>query len=78
MLSCDTFVLGKDFYEGNCNFFAKNSDRPLGEFQPIAFLWWKHQAGEMLQCTHLLIPQVESTYTVLGTRLYWTWGGKRD
>lgn len=37
MLSCDTFVLGKDFYKGNCNFFAKNSDRPLGESQPISF-----------------------------------------
>ena len=75
MLSCDTFVLGKDFYKGNCNFFAKNSDRPLGESQPISFFCGgMHKLGEMLQCTHLLIPQVEKTYTVLGSRPYWIWG----
>ena len=75
MHSCDTFVLGKDFYKGHCNFFAKNSDRPLGESQPISFFCGgKHQAGEMVQCTNLILPQVEKIYSVLGSRPYWIWG----
>lgn len=37
MLSCDTFALTKEFFTGNQNFLAKNSDRPLGEAQPLSF-----------------------------------------
>lgn len=72
MLSCDTFALGKKYFETNKNLFAKNSDRPLGETQPISFFpGGMHAPGEMLQCTHLTIPQVTKTYTILGCRPYW-------
>lgn len=75
MLSCDTFALGKKYYIENKNCLGKNSDRPLGEAQPIAFYpGGKHPAGEMLKCTHLTIPQAAHTYTVLGCRPYWIWG----
>ena len=75
MLSCDTFVLGKSFYSEGKNYLAKNSDRPLGEAQPLAFYpGGDHQPGEMLQCTHLTIPQAAHTYTVLGSRPWWIWG----
>lgn len=37
MLSCDTFALGKDYFTGHQTFLCKNSDRPLGEAQPLLF-----------------------------------------
>ena len=75
MLSCDTFALGKAYYAGNRNFFAKNSDRPLGEAQPLRFCpGGSHDPGEQLCCTHLTIPQVGKTYDVLGSGPYWIWG----
>jgi len=75
MQSCDTFALSKAYFTSQRNCLAKNSDRPLGEAQPIAFYpGGDHPAGEMLRCTHLTIPQAEHTYTVLGCRPYWIWG----
>lgn len=75
MNSCDTFALGKACYTEGKNFFAKNSDRPLGEAQPLIFYaGTSHEKGEMLHCTHLTIPQVEYTYAVLGSKPYWIWG----
>lgn len=75
MLSCDTFALGKKYFSANENFLAKNSDRPLGEAQPIAFFpGGEHAPGETVKCTHLTIPQVSRTYTVLGSRPYWLYG----
>ena len=75
MLSCDTFAVGKTNFETGKNFFAKNSDRPLGESQPISFFHGGvHTPGEMVKCTHLTIPQVAKTYTVLGSKPYWIWG----
>ena len=75
MHSCDTFALGKDFYHEHKNFFAKNSDRPLGEAQPLCFYpRAEHKAGDVLQCTHLSIPQTNRTYAVMGCRPYWIWG----
>ena len=68
MLSCDTFALTKEFFTGNQNFLAKNSDRPLGEAQPLSFFpGGVHEKGETVKCTHLTIPQAERTYTVLGS-----------
>jgi secernin len=75
MLSCDTFAIGKKCFSTGKNFFAKNSDRPLGESQPISFVHGgAHAPGETVRCTHLTIPQVSKTYTVLGSKPYWIWG----
>ena len=75
MLSCDTFALGRQTYAGGENLFAKNSDRPLGEAQPLVYIpGGDHPAGESLRCTHLTIPQAEHTYGVLGAQPYWIWG----
>lgn len=75
MLSCDTFALTKEYFIGNQNFLAKNSDRPLGEAQPLSFFpGGVHKKGETVKCTYLTIPQAEKTYTVLGSRPYWIWG----
>ena len=66
MLSCDTFALTKEFFTGNQNFLVKNSDRPLGEAQPLSFFpGGVHEKGETVKCTHLTILQAEKTIPFL-------------
>lgn len=74
MHSCDTFALtGKAFAGGNL--LCKNSDRPLGEAQPLRYYPRRsYGAGETVQCTDLSIPQAETTWAVLGCQPYWIWG----
>ena len=61
MLSCDTFALGKDYFTGHQTFLCKNSDRPLGEAQPLLFAAAAdHAPGETLRCTHLTLPQADT------------------
>lgn len=75
MLSCDTLVLTAEFSAYQSNMLAKNSDRPLGESQPL--VWYPaadHGPGETLQCTYISIPQAAHTYGVLGSKPFWIWG----
>lgn len=75
MFSCDTLIVPAKFSEYGVNTIAKNSDRPTGEPQPICFYKGAEYAdGEMLKTTHLTIPQVRKTYSVVGSRPYWIWG----
>lgn len=75
MLSCDTFAICKEDSVSGQNILAKNSDRPLGEAQPLLFIRGRvHNSGEPLRCTHLTIPQAEKTYSVIGSKPYWMWG----
>ena len=73
--SCDTMVaLGNSTRSGNI-LFAKNSDRPVNEAQPLVlFEAADHAPGEELKCTYITIPQVEHTYRVMGSQPYWLWG----
>lgn len=75
LLSCDTMVaLGNSTKSGNV-IFAKNSDRPLGESQPLQkFEAADYAEGELLSCTYITIPQVNHTYKVLGSKPFWMWG----
>ena len=54
LYSCDTMVaLGNSTKNGNV-IFAKNSDRPVTEAQPlVVFPAEEHEEGEMLRCTTL-------------------------
>lgn len=75
MLSCDTLAVTARFCAQGSNTMAKNSDRPLGEAQPL--IWFPpqdHGDGEMVECTYISIPQAAHTYGVLGSRPYWIWG----
>ena len=75
MFSCDTMVVCAPYSRYGQNTFAKNSDRPTGEPQPLCFYPAREYAkGEVLRLTHLTIPQVERTYAVIGSRPYWIWG----
>lgn len=75
MFSCDTFALTGPYYQGGRNLLAKNSDRPLGEAQPLRYFPASdHAPGTTVQCTHLTVPQVSHTYAMLGCQPYWIWG----
>lgn len=75
MFSCDTMVVNSSCSRYGENIFAKNSDRPTGEPQPLCFYAGKEYSdGDVVQTTHLVIPQVEKTYAVVGSRPYWIWG----
>lgn len=71
--SCDTFVVAADRTAGGSTLFAKNSDRPAGECQPLRF----HPArvgGGSLELAYRSIPDAERTYAHLGASPYWCWG----
>ena len=55
--------------------FAKNSDRPANECQPLAHVpGRRHTPGARVRCQYLEIPQVAETWEVIGSRPYWLWG----
>lgn len=75
LLSCDTLAVAADSSACRSHMMAKNSDRPIGEAQPLQ--WFPpadHAAGEMLAITGMEIPQVSHTYGVLGSKPYWMYG----
>lgn len=75
MFSCDTIAVSSACSEYGQNIFAKNSDRPTGEPQPLCFYAGKeYEEGTLLKTTHLEIPQARKTYAVVGSRPYWIWG----
>ena len=75
LYSCDTMVaLGNSTKSGN-TIFAKNSDRPVTEAQPLVVIpAEEHKEGEMVRCTYIEIPQAAHTYRVIGSKPYWIWG----
>jgi secernin len=75
MLSCDTSVaVGTATADGSV-IFAKNSDRPANECQPLFHApRRRHPAGAALRTQYLELPQVEETWELIGSRPYWLWG----
>ena len=73
--SCDTLVvLGPHTRDGH-TLFAKNSDRPPDECQPLFRApRLAHEATGRLRCQYVTIPQVAETLAVLGSRPWWLWG----
>lgn len=73
--SCDTMVaLGRVTAQGQ-TIFAKNSDRPADECQPLAFHPRRsHPPGTTLACQFVELPQAETTWRHIGSRPYWCWG----
>ena len=74
-LSCDTSVaLGPATFDGS-TIFAKNSDRPANECQPLTYVpGRRHAPGATVRCQYLEIPQVAETWELIGSRPYWLWG----
>ncbi len=74
---CDTMVaLGNSTANGRV-LFAKNSDREPNEAHEIViFPRAKYDAGSMVKCTYIEIPQVEETYQILLAKPFWIWGAE--
>lgn len=72
---CDTLGVYKTKTFNGQNLIGKNSDRPVGEAQPLVFVPATHNAdGTTVRCTHLTLPQTEKTYAVIGSQPDWIWG----
>jgi dipeptidase len=74
-VSCDSVVALPPRTRGSRPIFAKNSDRPPDEAQPlIQVAAADHRPGAKLRCQYLEIDQVARTHAFLGSRPHWLWG----
>lgn len=74
-IACDSLVALGAATASGATLFAKNSDRPAAECQPLAqFGAARHSPGAVVQCQYLAIPQAAATYRVIGSRPCWLWG----
>ena len=74
-LGCDTMVALPAATRDGITLFAKNSNRPPTECQPLVRdEGRRHRPGSRVQCQYVSIPQVESTYAFVGAQPYWLWG----
>ena len=72
---CDSLVATGAYTRNGATLFAKNSDRPHAESQPLLqFAEAVHPRGATVRCTHIEIPQVAETYRLLGHSPWWVWG----
>ncbi|UJR20858.1 hypothetical protein I4U23_023968 [Adineta vaga] len=76
--SCDTFVVLPPLTDSNFRIFGKNSDRPANEVQEVIFVSDKHTSDnkDFVQCTHIQIPQVSTTYRCILSKPAWCWGAE--
>ncbi|NLS76378.1 MAG: hypothetical protein GXY76_03865 [Chloroflexi bacterium] len=75
MLSCDTMVALPEATASGQTLFAKNSDRPPDECQPLVLRPRQvHPAGAITRCQFVELPAAPVTYRHIGSRPYWCWG----
>lgn len=73
--SCDTMVAPGAATIAGSTLFAKNSDRPADECQPLVrHPRQSHQEGAVAGCQFVSVPQVSTTFSHVGSRPYWCWG----
>ena len=73
--SCDTMVALSSATQHGQTVFAKNSDRPADECQPLELRDRRtYPAGTQTQCQFVTLPEVETTHRHIGSRPYWCWG----
>lgn len=74
-VACDSLVALGNATADRSVLFAKNSDRPAGECQPLVQVpQQRHPAGSRLRCSYIEIPQVAETARLIGSRPFWCWG----
>lgn len=73
--SCDTLVAVPGATRHGHTLFAKNSDRPKDECQPLELHPRKsHASRSQTRCTFITVPQAETTWRHVGSRPWWCWG----
>lgn len=70
---CDVMVALPDATANGKTIFAKNSDRPAGECQPLHFSPGG-QRGASIRCSYLEVPDTDPALATFGCRPYWCWG----
>ncbi|MBK8821032.1 MAG: hypothetical protein IPN58_00095 [Anaerolineales bacterium] len=74
---CDTLIATKLSTSNGIAIFGKNSDRPVNEGQSMVYFPAQtYNAGSVLKCTYIEIPQVEKTHAVLLSKPFWMWGAE--
>ena len=74
---CDTIVAVGSATKNGTTLFGKNSDREPDEAQNIKiYPGLQHGPDEMVQCTHISIPQVAETAGILLCQPFWMFGGE--
>ncbi len=72
---CDTWVALRDATAAQNVIFAKNSDRPIFDCQPLLLhLAQAWPDGRRIALEYLELAQVARTYATLGSSPYWSWG----
>ena len=72
---CDTMVALAPATAAGITLFAKNSDRPALEPQPLRqFAAERHAPGSTVHTQYLEIPQAERTAAMIGSQPHWLWG----
>ena len=73
--SCDTMVALPEATRHRQILFAKNSDRPKDECQPLELHErLTHAPGAGTRCQFVSLPQAEVTWRHVGSRPWWCWG----
>ncbi len=72
--SCDTMVATPSGSKHGHTVFAKNSDRPWDECQPLELHGRKDHSGGSAGTQFVDVPQVETTFRHVGSRPWWCWG----
>jgi secernin len=75
VLGCDTLVALPPATADGSTLFAKNSDRPALECQPLVQVPpRRHRAGSRVRCQYISIHQVRETHGFIGSQPFWLWG----
>ena len=75
MNSCDTMVALPGSTAGGQTIFAKNSDRPADECQPLVLRpAATHASGSVANCQFVDVEQSPVTYRHVGSRPWWCYG----
>jgi dipeptidase len=74
-MPCDSLVALAGATADGAVLFAKNSDRPAEECQPLVQIAaQRHPPGSRLRCQYIEIDQVPETARIIGAQPYWLWG----
>ena len=74
-IACDSLVARGATTRNGDTVFAKNSDRPALECQPLIQVQpATYTANQTVRCTHIEIPQADSSFGIIGSKPYWCWG----
>lgn len=74
-VACDSLVALAPATADGSVLFAKNSDRPAQECQPLVQLPRRqYAAGTKVRCQYIEIDQSAQTARLIGSRPYWLWG----